>query len=179
MIADKLMGLLIERLNERFETHHVPMDSAYPTSGRDFIRISPNDLSITVEDMIIHIDASFTVTCSTRIRTDARQTEFNSHLRLIDFAEKVFFWILTYSSIRGAMHELFSQSSVTNNIVSKYIDFRVVPVYADFYSSKEVHERQPAGIKIDQIFTLPRLTIPLQCGEINPVYYGDAENEDT
>jgi hypothetical protein len=171
MIADKLTNLIIGRLNQRFKTFYVPLDSAFPTSGKDFIRVCPADLSVTLEEQRVIIDTSITITCSTRIRDQARENEYIAHKRIVNFAEQIFFWLLTYNTIRGEMMTLYPLSSVTDRITSKYLDLRAIPVTADYYDAKDIHERKPAGFKIEQSIMLPRLHLPLVCGELNPVYF--------
>jgi hypothetical protein len=39
-------------------------------------------------------------------------------------------------------------------------------VYADFYDAKEVHERMPAGMKVDITVLAPRIWIPIGCGTL-------------
>jgi hypothetical protein len=177
MIADKLTGLIITRLNQKFETHYVPLDSAYPTSGMTFIRVAPAELFITLGELHVDIDTSITITCSTRIRDNPRQREYESHKRIVNFAEQVYFWLLTYDTANSEIHDLFPRSSVTNRITSKFLDLRAVEVYADFYDAKEVHERQPAGFKIEQSIMLPRLRLPFVCGQLDPDYFDFPEEE--
>src|SRR5690606_12292322 len=106
------------------------------------------------------------VTCSVKIRTYARQNEYYPHLLAVDFAEKIFLWVLGYTTIKGAMMKLFPLSSVVGVIESNYLTLEPEPVYADFYDAQEVHERKPVGLKIDQSFSLPTLILRTECGNL-------------
>lgn len=165
MISDVLLRLVEERINNKFKAAIVPFDKAYPTSGQDFIRLSANSLSLTDQGEAITCELQIVITCSTRIRTQAVQNQDVAYSRVIQLAENVFFWLYSFVELKGKMMQAIPYNNgVDGKWIVNYIDLRPVPVYADFYDSNEVHERQPAGMKIDITALMPRLWIPVPCG---------------
>lgn len=173
MVTESTIRLLETRIAEKYRNHLVPFDKAYPTSGQVFVRLAGKDLSIDLSEEVVILDIQVTVTCSARLRTSARQNEYKPYLAVIDIAEKIFFWLLSYQELRGELQTLFPQSSVTGRMESGHLSLEPIPVHADFYDSTEVHSRGPAGLKIDQTIMLPRIRIPMLCGNL-PEWLQDA-----
>jgi len=169
MIASTLLRLVEDLVKQKFKANVVPFDKAYPTSGQDFIRLSANSMSLTLEGDQLTCELQIVATCSTRIRTQAVQNQDIGYVRVMDLAEKVYFWLFLKlnNSFRGQIEaSIPGVRGVDGRLEVNYLDLRAMPVYADFYDSKEVHERQPAGLKVDITALLPRIWLPVQCDEL-------------
>lgn len=165
-------------LAKEFKTHVVPLDKAYPTSGKDFIRVSANSMTVVHDGDSLSCELQIKVTVSTRIRTYSRENEHIAYRRIIKFAENVYFYLFQFANIKGAIMEKFPLSSVDGLILSSHIALQPQPVYADFYDSMEVHQRQPAGFKIEQDILLPRIWLRAACAVI-PTSWPEDEEEET
>lgn len=164
MIANTLLRLVEDRVKEKFNAYVVPFDKAYPTSGQDFIRLSANTMSLTLDGDSLTCELQIVVTCSTRIRTQAVQNQDVGYTRVMNMAERVYFWLFLNSDFRSQIGASIPGSrGVDGRLEVNYLDLRAMPVYADFYDSKEIHERQPAGLKIDITALLPRIWLPVTC----------------
>lgn len=170
MITDVLIRLLEDRINEKYPTFLVPFDKAYPTSGISFIRLSPNGVVLSIDGNRMIWEITIKITCSIRIRTQPRQGEYKYHLDLIDTAEKVYLWVYTYFTFTRDVLEKYPLFSIDGRFESGYMELTPQPTYSDFYDSQEVHERKPAGMKIEQSILLPRVRMPMDCGQLHPAY---------
>lgn len=172
MITNTLLRLVEDRINEKFEAYLVPLDKAYPTSGRSFIRVAGNSLSLTLDGDSLKCELQIVVTCSIRSRNNPVQSQQKLLGEIIDLAEMVYFHLLLDFNIKSKILNAFPSEpdsgkiSVDGRWECNYVDLRAEPVYADFYDSKEVHERNPAGIKVDITLLAPRIWIPLGCGSL-------------
>ena len=166
MLTTEILKIVEDRIDEKYNAHLVPFDKAYPTSGEKFIRLSPISCDVSRDNDRLSFDVQIRVTCSARIRTYARQNEFIPHLEVVDLSEKMLFWVLSFVDFSAKLKQKFPKVDVYGLIESDYLTLDPEPVYADFYDSAEIHERKPAGLKIDQSFTLPRVSINLDCGNL-------------
>lgn len=172
MITNTLLRLVEDRINEKFKAYLVPIDKAYPTSGRRFIRVAGNSLSLTLDGDSLKCELQIVVTCSIRSRTKNVQSQQELLGEIIDLAEMVYFHLLLDLNINSKILNSFptepdsSRISVDGRWECNYVDLRAEPVYADFYDAREVHERMPAGMKVDITLLAPRIWIPIGCGTL-------------
>jgi hypothetical protein len=166
MITTALLRLVEGRINEKFESFLIPFDKAYPTSGRTFIRLSGSSLSLNLEGDVLKAELQIIATCSTRIRNTTVQKQDEPFCHIANIAESLYYWLLTDINIKGKIGAAIpGNAGIDGRFEVNYLDLRAVPVYADFYDAREVHERLPAGMKIDITMLMPRIWIPIQCGQ--------------
>lgn len=166
MITEKLITLVEDRIKLKFPANVAPLDKAYPTSGETFIRVSGENTRIDLDESYVIVDATLDITCSSRIRKYGREHERIPYMTVIDYSERIYFWLLTYNNIRGDLLELFPQTSVTGRLECKYLRTKPEEVSAVYYDATENADRFPAGFKLTQSLLLPRLRIPLDCGQL-------------
>ena len=125
MITDFVITEVEKSLDTKFNAHIVPEDSAYPTSGSTFIRVSGDftDIKMTEGNVIFQI--AFSVSCSIRTRDFLKQNKHKPYLTLINLQELCFLHLTSDQSLVAKIPTVADGVSVTGRFTSTSINTRV------------------------------------------------------
>jgi len=163
MITDLVLKEVEKSLDKRFKVHVVPEDSAYPTSGSTFIRVSGEFTDIKMTEGNVLFQASFSVSCSIRTRDFLKQNKKKPYYNLINLQESCFIHITSDASLTHKLNTIATGVSVTGRFTSSSINTRVQKVGPNFYGSTDMSSNREAGYVLTQRYLSPKIFIPLTC----------------
>ena len=175
MITDKIILSVESALNTVLpdEVFVVPEETAYPTSGDNFVRVTGEFTAYDYNDQSIEGHVYITVTCSIRVRDYPLQERDRPYLQLIHRAEQVYFFLITNKTLYEDILAIAPGISYSDRFKSDKLNTRPIIANPDYFGSTDLPARssfiqaeqsaRPAGYYLDQTYRSPRLLIPWKC----------------
>jgi hypothetical protein len=165
MITDKVLTAIEATLDTTLDSHIVPEDEAFPTTGHTFIQVVGNNTKISYNENTVNFVINFSIVCSIRTRQYPTQRKRTPYLDLIDLQERTFFTLAFDKDLITALRTISDRASIVERFKSSNINTRVVTVGPTFFGSddKSINPRNEAGYKLEQYYTSPTITIPIRC----------------